>query len=128
LQGGHFSGINRKVQLKPLRWGLTQGQQQDPVPTGPAGGADTSGAPQQAQEPQQEPAQQPQQPQQQQPQQPGQQPGEPPAQGQAQQPQGPQPVLEEALLILKWGGVLTHAGRKQAEDLGRVFRLVMYPT
>lgn len=35
--------------------------------------------------------------------------------------------LVEALLIVKWGGVLTHAGRKQAEDLGRVFRMVMYP-
>lgn len=28
------------------------------------------------------------------------------------------PSLEEALLVVKWGGVLTHAGRKQAEDLG----------
>ena len=31
------------------------------------------------------------------------------------------------MLILKWGGVLTHAGRQQAEDLGRMFRMVMYP-
>lgn len=38
-----------------------------------------------------------------------------------------QPVLEEAMLILKYGGVLTHAGRQQAEELGRIFRLVMYP-
>jgi len=37
------------------------------------------------------------------------------------------PVVEELLLILKWGGVLTHAGRRQAEDLGRTFRLVQYP-
>lgn len=36
-------------------------------------------------------------------------------------------VVEEALLVCKWGGVLTHAGRQQAEDLGKVFRLVMYP-
>jgi inositol hexakisphosphate/diphosphoinositol-pentakisphosphate kinase len=36
-------------------------------------------------------------------------------------------VLEEALLILKWGGVLTHAGRQQAEDLGKIYRMVMYP-
>lgn len=36
-------------------------------------------------------------------------------------------VLEEVLLILKWGGVLTHAGRQQAENLGRMFRMVMYP-
>lgn len=34
-------------------------------------------------------------------------------------------MLVEALLIVKWGGVLTHAGRQQAEDLGRVFRMVM---
>lgn len=38
-----------------------------------------------------------------------------------------QPVLEEGLLILKWGGVLTHAGRQQAEDLGKIYRMVMYP-
>lgn len=44
----------------------------------------------------------------------------PPSQAQA-------PVLEEALLILKWGGVLTHAGRQQAEDLGKIYRMVMYP-
>jgi hypothetical protein len=38
-----------------------------------------------------------------------------------------QPVLQEVLLILKYGGVLTHAGRAQAEELGKVYRLVMYP-
>ncbi|KAG2288236.1 hypothetical protein Bca52824_047840 [Brassica carinata] len=32
----------------------------------------------------------------------------------------------EALMILKYGGVLTHAGRKQAEELGRFFRYNMY--
>ncbi len=42
-------------------------------------------------------------------------------------PAGGDGVLEEALLIVKWGGVLTHAGRQQAEELGRVFRMVMYP-
>jgi hypothetical protein len=36
-------------------------------------------------------------------------------------------VVKELLLILKWGGVLTHAGRKQAEDLGKSFRMLMYP-
>ena len=30
------------------------------------------------------------------------------------------------LLILKWGGELTPAGRVQAEELGRIFRC-MYP-
>lgn len=42
-------------------------------------------------------------------------------------PPPPQQILEEVLLVCKWGGVLTHAGRQQAEDLGKVFRLVMYP-
>ena len=36
-------------------------------------------------------------------------------------------MVEELLLVLKWGGVLTHAGRKQAEDLGTYFRSAMYP-
>ena len=31
-------------------------------------------------------------------------------------------------IILKWGGVLTHAGAAQAEELGRVFRSTMYPS
>ncbi|KAH0850183.1 hypothetical protein HID58_095711 [Brassica napus] len=48
-QGGHFSGIYRKVQLKPLKWD-GEGEEERPV---------------------------------------------------------------EALMILKYGGVLTHAGRKQ---------------
>ncbi|KAK1325410.1 hypothetical protein QJS10_CPA01g01889 [Acorus calamus] len=68
-EGGHFSGIYRKVQLKPLKWvkvpkGNGEGEEERPV---------------------------------------------------------------EALMILKYGGVLTHAGRKQAEELGRYFRNNMYP-
>lgn len=35
--------------------------------------------------------------------------------------------VEELLLVLKYGGVLTHAGRKQAEVLGTHFRAAMYP-
>lgn len=35
--------------------------------------------------------------------------------------------VTEALLILKYGGVLTHAGRQQAESLGKDFRNNMYP-
>lgn len=55
LQGGHFSGIYRKVQLKPLKWDKVaksngEGEEERPV---------------------------------------------------------------EALMVLKYGGVLTHAGRKQ---------------
>jgi hypothetical protein len=67
-QGGQFAGINRKVQLKPLRWSA------------------------------------------------------PPEEG-----SGEQARCVEALLILKHGGVLTHAGRQQAETLGNLFRNVMYP-
>ncbi|KAF5457191.1 hypothetical protein F2P56_021311 [Juglans regia] len=68
-EGGHFSGIYRKVQLKPLKWVKVarsngEGEEERPV---------------------------------------------------------------EALMVLKYGGVLTHAGRKQAEELGRYFRYNMYP-
>ncbi|KAJ6423566.1 hypothetical protein OIU84_024521 [Salix udensis] len=68
-EGGHFSGIYRKVQLKPLKWvkvlkSNVEGEEERPV---------------------------------------------------------------EALMVLKYGGVLTHAGRKQAEELGRYFRNNMYP-
>ena len=69
-QGGQFAGINRKVQLKPLKWENSDGGD---------GGDD--------------------------------------------QP----PRCVEALLILKHGGVLTHAGRQQAEALGSLFRNIMYP-
>ncbi|KAH6804980.1 Phosphoglycerate mutase-like family protein [Perilla frutescens var. frutescens] len=68
-EGGHFSGIYRKVQLKPLKWvkvPKTNGEGEEERPT-------------------------------------------------------------EALMVLKYGGVLTHAGRKQAEELGRYFRNNMYP-
>nr|GLL26625.1 inositol hexakisphosphate and diphosphoinositol-pentakisphosphate kinase 2 isoform X1 [Ipomoea trifida] len=68
-EGGHFSGIYRKVQLKPLKWvkvakSNSEGEEEKPI---------------------------------------------------------------EALMILKYGGVLTHAGRKQAEELGRYFRNYVYP-
>ncbi|XP_031488544.1 inositol hexakisphosphate and diphosphoinositol-pentakisphosphate kinase VIP2-like isoform X2 [Nymphaea colorata] len=68
-EGGHFSGIYRKVQLKPLKWTKV---------------AKTTG------------------------------------EGEEERP-------VEALMVLKYGGVLTHAGRKQAEELGRYFRNNMYP-
>ncbi|ONM37417.1 Phosphoglycerate mutase-like family protein [Zea mays] len=68
-EGGHFSGIYRKVQLKPSNWVR--------VPKDNREGEEY-------------------------------------------------PV--EALMVLKYGGVLTHAGRKQAEELGRYFRNNMYPT
>ncbi|XP_072956331.1 inositol hexakisphosphate and diphosphoinositol-pentakisphosphate kinase VIP2-like isoform X1 [Typha angustifolia] len=68
-EGGHFSGIYRKVQLKPLKWVK--------VPKNNGDGEEE------------------------------------------------RPI--EALMVLKYGGVLTHAGRKQAEELGRFFRNNMYP-
>ncbi|KAF8681847.1 hypothetical protein HU200_045290 [Digitaria exilis] len=68
-EGGHFSGIYRKVQLKPLKWMKVAKRNGD---------------------------------------------------GQEERP-------IEALMILKYGGVLTHAGRKQAEELGRFFRNNIYP-
>jgi len=67
-KGGKFSGINRKVQMKPLKWStITNGHN------------------------------------------------------------GTREIVEEALLILKWGGELTQAGRAQAESYGHHFRKVMYP-
>lgn len=36
-------------------------------------------------------------------------------------------VVTEALVVLKWGGVLTHSGRDQAAELGERFRNTMYP-
>ncbi|XP_074573477.1 inositol hexakisphosphate and diphosphoinositol-pentakisphosphate kinase VIP2-like isoform X2 [Curcuma longa] len=68
-EGGHFSGIYRKVQLKPSKWVKL-----------PKPNADC---------------------------------------------EDERPI--EALMVLKYGGVLTHAGRKQAEELGRFFRNNMYP-
>jgi hypothetical protein len=122
LQGGQFSGINRKVQLKPLTWSSPADSQQQQQPAGTD--SSSASAPNQQQ---QEPAGQQQQQQQgascqdQQPEQQQQQSSK------AEQQQSAKPVLTEALLILKYGGVLTHAGRAQAEELGKVFRLVMYP-
>ncbi|KAF6263760.1 histidine phosphatase superfamily-domain-containing protein [Scenedesmus sp. NREL 46B-D3] len=131
-QGGQFSGINRKVQLKPLTW-VTPGdsqQQQQHHASGCSQQQQEAAGGQQQQQPQQQAAvgQDQQQPAQQHKQQ-----LRAEQQQQQQQPSklGPQqsakPVLVEALLILKYGGVLTHAGRAQAEELGKVFRLVMYP-
>ena len=41
--------------------------------------------------------------------------------------EGPTERVTQALLILKFGGVLTHLGKNQAEFLGRDFRMRMYP-
>jgi hypothetical protein len=68
-EGGHFSGINRKAQLKPISWVTT---------VDPNNGRKVE-------------------------------------------------KVESALLILKFGGVLTHLGKNQAEVLGKDFRQRMYP-
>lgn len=75
-EGGHFSGINRKAQLKPLAW-------EEIPPSERKEGKDGK--------------------------------------------EGKSEQVTEALLILKFGGVLTHLGKKQAEFLGRDFRMRMYP-
>lgn len=72
MQGGHFSGIYRKVQLKPQKWTKVP-KEEDEV-------------------------------------------------------EGERPI--EALMVLKYGGVLTHAGRKQVLTLllyvfFRVFRVLL---
>lgn len=77
-QGGHFSGINRKVQLKPLRYSVMPIEMSEATNHG----ANAS---------------------------------------------KPTRQVAELQLILKYGGVLTHAGRKQAEDLGKTFRMMLYP-
>jgi hypothetical protein len=124
-QGGTFAGINRKVQLKPTKWSAPVSK-----PATPA--SEPSEQPQQAAASEQQPAQfQPQQ-----------QTGQA---SRAQQMDGmrsartsstggasgaaesAKPHVTELLLILKYGGVLTHSGRAQAEELGKTFRMVMYP-
>jgi len=64
LAGGHFDGIYRKVQIKPVAW--------------------------------------------------------------AKNEQG-EDEASEVMVVLKYGGILTHIGEKQAEQLGHVFREEMYP-
>ncbi|KAH8286688.1 hypothetical protein KR018_012230, partial [Drosophila ironensis] len=74
---GHFSGINRKVQMKYQPKGRPRGSSSDDCLAHDCFAADT-------------------------------------------------PMEPSLVLILKWGGELTPAGRIQAEELGRIFRC-MYP-
>jgi hypothetical protein len=125
-QGGTFSGINRKVQLKPTKWSRRSSSskpdaaadadaisQQDAAAaaaaanggegrgrTSSTGGGSSGGA--------------------------GDNKSAAKEKGDKDKG-GDEPVVSELLLILKYGGVLTHAGRSQAEDLGKMFRMVMYP-
>jgi hypothetical protein len=36
-------------------------------------------------------------------------------------------IVTKAVLILKWGGELTHKGESDAVELGKSFRLTKYP-
>ncbi len=65
-QSEQFEGINRKVQFKPLKWGMSEDPQ-------------------------------------------------------------PKEEVTEVLVILKWGGELTHIGQNQAIALGTSFRDEVYP-
>lgn len=125
-QGGTFSGINRKVQLKPTKWSN---------PT------TTNSSSNNKQDTPEQPQQQPQGAGDQQQQQGGQ--GQPSkaagvdgskSTGASSSGGAPaaaaadiKPEVTELLLILKYGGTLTHAGRTQAEELGKTFRMIMYP-
>ena len=99
-EGGHFSGINRKAQLKPLAWEpipaaeleKNKAEQEKNVSTSKdcKESSETSSKKDDKKEP-------------------------------------PTERVTEALLIIKFGGVLTHLGKNQAEFLGRDFRMRMYP-
>lgn len=134
-QGGTFSGINRKVQLKPTKWSTPSNSSSSKPPTpAPDAAEQQQGAVAAEQPSQQSPAQPQQQPSQGSKAQPGESGvrsartsstgGGPPAAAAAADGK---PQVTELLLILKYGGVLTHSGRAQAEELGKTFRMVMYP-
>jgi len=131
-QGGQFSGINRKVQLKPVTWVSPPSGPSTPASAAanPAAGEDAfsaasvaasaaaaaaaaAGTPGEASSAASTPGGGA-----------GSKEGKKGAKGAKD---GKLPVVRELMLILKYGGVLTHAGRKQAEDLGKTFRMVMYP-
>eukprot|EP00882_Tetradesmus_deserticola_P011610 GHRQ01012283.1.p1 GENE.GHRQ01012283.1~~GHRQ01012283.1.p1 ORF type:complete len:344 (+),score=172.58 GHRQ01012283.1:771-1802(+) len=124
-QGGTFSGINRKVQLKPTKWSCrsssssktdtpaaADADQPDAAAAAAGSGGESRGRSNSST-------------------------GGGSSGGAAEKPAGKEkgdkekgdgdPVVSELLLILKYGGVLTHAGRSQSEELGRMFRMVMYP-
>jgi len=116
-EGGHFSGINRKAQLKPLAW------------AGGAGSAAAAAAGEESEPPHCPPT----------PRAAGEEGGlsfEPGLAAAAPEARvsvassaagaGGEHVTQ-ALLVLKFGGVLTPLGRAQAEALGRNFREKMYP-
>ena len=140
-KGGHFSGINRKVQIKPTAWATKQEAEPIASPdrqlsppaaasTRASSGSDLARVAAAAAAP------------------PASTPGPllrhavtsnaimistpqaaPPAAAldEAAAPRDGDEVVTEALLVLKWGGELTEDGRAQAEQLGHQFRAAFYP-
>ena len=103
-QGGHFSGINRKVQLKPLSWSTEPESDSSSAGDNVTADGSSSAAPSTPRS------------------------GDTPRAGANGGGDAPRGRCTEALLVLKHGGVLTPKGRAQAEFAGRAFRSAMYPT
>lgn len=117
-QGGGFSGINRKLQLKPLAWEprYEGSNSEDPSFASADASAKSLGEPADASD--MDTVR-----------------DTPHTQGRTRQRRGEgagarngvDETVTEALLVLKWGGVLTDGGREQAVQLGTLFRHMMYP-
>ena len=109
-QGGHFSGIYRKAQIKPTRWkrvdsdaaaavtSMSASSSSSSLETGFKAGASSRETVYDKKS------------------------------DSETVPSGETYVVTEAQLVMKWGGVLTHRGREQAEVFGRRFRQTMYPS
>uniref|UniRef100_A0A7S4GK18 Inositol hexakisphosphate and diphosphoinositol-pentakisphosphate kinase n=1 Tax=Eutreptiella gymnastica TaxID=73025 RepID=A0A7S4GK18_9EUGL len=109
LEQGTFSGVNRKVQLKPVKPDKKSednaGAEDDtPVKMASSSSSDAFRTPTNSF---------------------FSDPGDK-AEQKARKP--PKAHAKEALLVLKHGGVLTHSGRQQAEQLGKNFRTTIYPS
>jgi len=141
-KGGHFSGINRKVQIKPTAWAPKQEAEpiaspdRQPSPPAAAATSGSSGSDVTRAAAAAPPASTP-----------GpllrhavtstaimiSTPQAAPAAAaaapldEAAAPREGDEVVTEALLVLKWGGELTEDGRAQAEQLGHQFRAAFYP-
>lgn len=101
-QGGHFSGIYRKAQIKPVKWKRILKTSDEYTEMKAIGMEEPSGrAPALAD-------------------------GGKNYDSATNDPDAIY-IVSEALLVMKWGGVLTHRGRMQAELYGRNFRHEMYP-
>eukprot|EP00667_Euglena_gracilis_P000680 EG_transcript_680 len=140
LEQGTFSGVNRKAQLKPIQADKKQKEKEreaaraedagsplppapdgNPVPregselpgaAGLAAAADPPAKPTEEGAPDAKPEK----------------PEKPEKTDKADKAEKGEKKKREVLLVLKHGGVLTHSGRQQAEQLGKEFRTVLYPS